>query len=170
MLKLIHHIKELDYHSIMELYDSDNEISDDFSSCESQSRFAVEEAFYHYLREVFFSVSNAFLAVWLNGGRYISALRVEPYRDGLLLEGLETAPAYRNQGYATKLLTSVLPVIENMSYSKLYAHVSKRNIPSLRVHEKCDFHKISDSAVLIDGSVTNLYYTLVRDLPEKTGQ
>ena len=161
MLKLIHHIKELDYHSIIELYDSKNEISDDYFLCESESRFAAEESFYHYLREVFFSVPNAFYAIWLDGDRYVSALRVEPYRDGLLLEGLETAPTYRNQGYATKLLCSVLPVIENMNYLKLYAHVSKDNTPSLRVHEKCGFHKILDNAVLIDGSVTNRYYTLV---------
>ena len=164
MLRLIHHIKELDYHSIMELYDSEHKISEDCSLRESESRFAVEEAFYYYLRDVFFSVPNAFYAIWLNGDRYVCALRVEPYRDGLLLEGLETAPTYRNQGYATKLLRSVLPVIENMNYLKLYAHVSKGNTPSLRVHEKCGFHKISDNDVLIDGSVTNRYYTLVYDL------
>ena len=112
---------------------------------------------------MFFTIKDAFYAVWIERNQYIAALRIEPYRDGMLLEALETSQKNRRQGYATKLLSAVLPVIKNIGYEKLYAHVSKEKAASLRVHEKCGFNIKSDNAVLIDGSVTDDCCTLLRD-------
>ena len=96
----------------------------------------------------------------LSEGKYICALRLEPYCDGLLLEALETAPAYRRRGYAEKL---ILAAIAHFAGKKLYSHVSKRNVPSLCVHEKCGFRRILEYAVYIDGSVNQRSCTLCLD-------
>lgn len=164
MLKLINHMNELNFHAIIDLYSNNNEIfHDQLSGCD-KSRFDAEQDFYQYLRDAFFSVKDAFYAVWCVENQYVSAVRAEPYRDGMLLEALETAPQYRRKGYATKLLSAVIPAVRETGYAKLYAHVSKQNLASLSVHEKCGFSKLSNSAVLIDGSVMNSYLTLLYDL------
>lgn len=93
----------------------------------------------------------------MEAGEYISALRLEPYKDGLLLEALETAPRHRRKGYGYQLLKAVLNAFPDR---KIYSHVSKRNVPSLAIHEKCGFRKISDAAAYIDGSVNERAVTL----------
>ena len=76
--------------------------------------------------------------------------------DGLLLEALETAPACRRHGYAAALVRAVMEVYGE---KKIYSHVSKRNTPSLRVHEKCGFRRIAEHAVYADGSVMQNHVT-----------
>jgi GNAT superfamily N-acetyltransferase len=117
----------------------------------------AEEEHRAYLQEVFFRTPGAVLALWEEAGKYVSALRLEPYRDGLLLEALETAPAERRKGYAGKLIQAVQ---ERFAQEKIYSHVSKRNIPSLRTHEVCGFRRIAENAVYADGSVTSRSCTL----------
>jgi len=116
----------------------------------------AEQDFYQYLWECFFKIPGACYGIWEEKGRYISALRWEPYQDGVLISALETAPAYRGQGYASKLLTAVLEELEG----PVYSHVSKHNTPSLCVHRKCGFQIISESAKYLDGSVNSRAYTL----------
>ena len=72
----------------------------DESIRENSERFLIskwqgEDAFLSYLEEDFFRQKSAFYAIWLVENSYQSALRLEPYRDGLLLEALETAPNAR---------------------------------------------------------------------------
>jgi RimJ/RimL family protein N-acetyltransferase len=110
----------------------------------------VEQDFYQYLRECFFTTEGAIYALWSPAGEYVSALRLEPYQDGLLLEALETAPGQRRKGYAADLITAVLQMVGE---TKVYSHVSKRNTASLRTHEKCGFHRVLEHAVYADGSV-----------------
>lgn len=117
----------------------------------------AEQAFYQYLAEGFFSVPGAVYAIWQEQGVYISALRLEPYEDGLLLEALETAPAQRRQGYAERLIRAV----QGEFPQKIYSHVSKKNLPSLAVHKKCGFRQVLDYAKYIDGSVARNAVTLV---------
>ena len=99
---------------------------------------------------------GAVYALWVEDGRYRSALRLEPYEDGLLLEALETAPKYRRQGYAEKLMRAVQEAFPQ----KIYSHVSKRNKASLAIHEKCGFRQVLDYARYIDGSVAHNAITL----------
>ena len=106
---------------------------------------------------MFFPTDGVVYAIWEAEGRYVSALRLEPYRDGLLLEALETAPDQRRKGYGRRLILSVL---EQFPGVKIYSHVHKRNLPSLAIHEKCGFRRISEQAVYIDGSVNSRACTL----------
>ena len=115
-----------------------------------QQLYLAEQDFYQYLRECFFAVPGAFYAVWVEHDRYVSALRMEPYKDGLLLEALETAPEHRQKGYATALIRAAL---QKAGSVKVYSHVSKKNVPSWKTHEVCGFQKILDYAVYADGSV-----------------
>lgn len=115
--------------------------------------FALEKAereFYDYLRQVFFRTPGTAYALWEVNGNYVSALRLEPYRDGLLIEALETAPDQRRRGYARSLLQAV---ISAKADEKLYSHVENHNRASMALHLGCGFARVSDFAVYIDGSV-----------------
>ena len=139
--------------------ESNSENGQEFWPEESSHRqiALAEQEFYSYLRQVFFKTDGAFYAVLEQDGQYVSALRLEPYRDGLLLEALETAPDHRRKGYATVLVRDVL---EHTGNIKIYSHVGKRNFASLRTHESCGFRIVSDFAVYADGSVNQRCYTL----------
>ena len=117
-----------------------------------------------YLRDDFFRQRNAFCAAWVVDGKYRSVLRMEPYRDGILLHGLETAPDARKMGYAFSLITEIAAYLRQYQYENVYSHISKQNLPSLRLHEKCGFQIISDSATYIDGTVTQNSYTMLLKL------
>ena len=119
----------------------------------------AEQDFYQYLQDDFFSAEEAAYYLWQINNRYVSALRLEKYRDGLLLEALETIPENRGKGYASFLIRAVqqLPELEG---KKIYSHVGKMNAASLKTHQKCGFEIISDRAVYIDGSVNDRCYTL----------
>ena len=114
----------------------------------------AEDAMLSYLREDFFRQKGSCYAVWLCEGTYRSVLRLEVYRDGYLITSLETAPEARRKGCAYSLLQAVLVYLRENGCPAVYAHIEKRNIPSMRLHEKCGFVKISDSATYIDGTVT----------------
>ena len=129
-------------------------------SKESQIREA-EMDFYRYLREEFFSVKNAFYAIWEVDHHYCSALRMDPYHDGWLLCALETAPNERKKKYASALIHAVKDYLADSGNFKIYSHISKRNIASLRTHQKCGFHKLLDYAVYLDGSVLHNSYTYI---------
>ncbi len=116
-----------------------------------------ENIFYDNL-SYFFSQENAVYCIW-EDGVYVSALRLEPYRDGLLLTGLETKPDCRGRGYAKMLLKAVLSLEEVKSYGKVYSHIHNRNTASQKLHKKMNFEKFSDTAVLLDGTVSAFYET-----------
>lgn len=120
----------------------------------------AEEDFYAYLHDCFFGKPHASYYIWEEAGSYVSALRLEPYRDGLLLEALETAPDKRRLGYAARLMDAVLLSLCEQGSVCVYSHVSKKNIPSLKTHQHCGFQIISDYAAYIDGSVNHRAYTL----------
>lgn len=153
MLILIENMKDLNFRQLMDVYEEGNlENARTMFPYEPQAQWPLlaEQSFYQYLKECFFPTEGAVYAVWTVEGRYVSALRLEPYRDGLLIEALETAPKQRRRGYATALLRAVK---EMAGERKLYSHVSKRNLPSLRTHGACGFHRILEYAVYADGSV-----------------
>lgn len=158
MLLLATSLREVKFSQLMAVYaQSNRENAREFYS-QLPEELAVGEAeqdFYQYLKEVFFPTRGAVYAIWEVGGCYVSALRLEPYKDGLLLSALETAPGSRQQGYAKALLAAVLP-----GKGKVYSHVGKKNVPSLRVHESCGFQIVSERATYIDGSVNSRCYTL----------
>ena len=162
MLRLAKKYSELDFAQLMEVYGEGNrengaELYPRLSEYEQLLR--AEQDFSAYLREDFFKAEGAYYAVWVENGQYLSALRLEPFGEGMLLEALETRPDRRRKGYATKLLLAVL----ELETRKIYSHVSKKNVPSLRTHEKCGFRKILDHSVYIDGSVSTNAVTLSKE-------
>ena len=160
MLILARNIRDLSFSRLMEVYIEGNlENAEEFypDLTEGQKLMQAEQDFYQYLNEVFFRTSGAVYAIWEVQGSYVSVLRLEPYRDGRLLEALETAPSRRRQGYGVQLIKAVQEQFPNQ---RIYSHVGKKNVPSLRVHEKCGFRRISEYAVYIDGSVNRRACTL----------
>lgn len=153
-------LRDLSFGKLMEVYAEGNlENGRDLWPEEPEGRqmALAEQEFYQYLQQVFFRTEGARYLILEDGGRYISALRLEPYQDGLLLEALETAPAFRRKGYGESLVRAALELPE---ITKVYSHVGKRNTASLRTHEKCGFVKILDHAVYADGSVNDVCCTL----------
>ena len=126
------------------------------SLSEGQALEQAELDLGEYLQRDFFS-HHGLYAFWENGNRLVSALRLEPYRDGLLLEALETMPEERCKGNAKALISAVQ---KELPATVLYSHVAKSNLPSLKVHKKCGFTVESHHAVFLDGSVSSRYYTL----------
>lgn len=160
MLILVHSIRELRFCDLMEVYeDSNREKATDWPNLPPMFALQMAEQDHReYLQDVFFRTPDAVLAVWEENGVYVSALRLEPYKDGLLLNALETAPKHRKKGYAARLIRAVQ---EKMGTVKIYSHVNKRNVPSLKTHEVCGFRVISDCAVFLNGSVDYRSCTLL---------
>lgn len=161
MLRIVRSMKDLNFSELMEVYSEGNlenarELYPHLP--EGQGILRAEQDFHQYLREIFFQTAGAYYAIWQQEGRYISALRLEPYRDGLLLNGLETPPEYRRQGYARKLVQAALELCVG---SKVYSHVHKKNTPSLQLHLQCGFRRISEQAIYLDGSVNSRCCTLL---------
>ena len=159
MLCVVKRMGELDFAALMEVYEEGNlENGEELwpELPEGLRQLNAEQAFHQYLRECFFVTPEAVYCIWQEKGKYVSALRLEPYQDGLLLEALETAPHSRRKGYAAALIKAVL---ETFGEKKIYSHVSKRNTASLRTHESCGFHRIADHAVYADGSVMQNHIT-----------
>lgn len=121
----------------------------------SEQKFLAEQDLYAYLSDVM-NDGLATVAVWEIGGVYVSALRLEQYRDGLLLTSLETACSARGKGYAGMLVRNVLDVQDGQM---IYSHIYKENTVSIHIHEKCGFRRIEDTAVLLDGSVSHDHFT-----------
>ena len=160
MLRLARKCSELIFSNLMEVYEEGNRENGAQhwpGLFGNEQILRAEQEFYRYLED-FFRTKGAYYAVWEENGRYLSALRLEPYEDGLLLEALETRPDCRGKGYGSLLLEAVSAV----ETGNIYSHVSKKNLASLRVHEKCGFRKLLDYAVYIDGSVLSDAVTLCR--------
>lgn len=107
-----------------------------------------------FLRYEFFGQAGAALWLWSEGGEAVSALRTEPWKDGVLVTALQTAEGCRNHGYARMLLSAVLAQLRQQGSGRAYAHIHHRNSASICVHEKCGFRRIADTARLLDGTVT----------------
>ncbi len=152
MLKIVDNLGNLCFSQLMGVYvegNRENGAENYPNLPENQQILEAEQDFHQYLRECFFSTPGAFYALWVVDTIYVSALRLEPYQDGLLLEALETIPSHRQKGYAKALVDAVLDYVGEQ---KVYSHVHKKNIPSLRTHESCGFRRILEYAQYIDGS------------------
>ena len=139
MLKLIYSMADLDVEQLLELY---------------KGQGVDENDFLDYLRVDFFKQKNSFYGIWVVEGYYLSALRMQPYNDGLLLTGLATSADVRRKGYGYLLVSEVLKQLSSCEYKIVYSHIHKKNVPSIKLHDKCGFKMCSDSARYIDGTVT----------------
>lgn len=161
MLHLVTSMRDIPFGSLCAIYREGNLENGAFlapQEAEAQQLRLGEDRFYDFLHD-FFRIPGAVYALWSDGGEYVSALRLEPWKDGLLLEALETAPDFRRKGYASQLIRAVQAAFPG----KIYSHVSKRNKPSLKTHFSCGFTIASDFAAYVDGSVNAGAYTLVSE-------
>ena len=165
MLTIVNYLGQLRFGALMEIYQEGNRENGEMSYPDlspHEQLMLAEQDFYTFLSECFFRQPDAAYYVWSDNGRYVSALRLEPYRDGLLLEALETHPEFRRRGYAKLLVRSVL---ETIGEHRVYSHISPHNAPSLAAHKSCGFQKILDYAVYVDGSVNNRCDTYLYENP-----
>ena len=165
MLKIANSIRDLDFYGLTRVYSQyireDGALN--YPSLEPESQMiSMEQDFYQYLIE-FFKDSRSFYALWEDEGTYVSAMRLEPYRDGWLVSGLETLPEARGRGYAKELMMASMDYLKSLGGGKVYSHVGKKNAPSLSAHKSVGFRIISDSARYLDGSVSHQCYTLCFD-------
>ena len=163
MLFVANSLGELDFPQLMKIYiEGNREHGEDCwpeKSLEEQLSLS-EQDFYTYLRERFFTKAGAVYMVWSENGRYVSALRLEPYRDGLLLEALETLPEEWRKGYAASLICAVQEWLKESEVISVYSHVSKQNTASLRTHVKCGFEIFLDHSYYNDGTRMDNTYTM----------
>lgn len=155
MLVIAKSFRDLRFSELMQVYEQSNlEAAEERKNLPPMFALQLaEQDFRQYLQEVFFRTKGAVCCIWEENGHYVSALRLEPYRDGLLLAALETAPAFRKRGYASALIQAVQQYLAACGNVKIYSHVNKQNIASVCTHEKCGFRVISDRAVYLNGSV-----------------
>lgn len=161
MLIIAKSVRELNFGLLMGIYEEsnrENALERWPELPEGQRMLMAEGDFYQYLREIFFTVPGSVCCIWEENGTYVSALRLEPYRDGVLLEALETAPTLRCRGYGEKLIRAA---IERCGGTRIYSHVGKSNEASLAIHKKCGFNRTLEYAVYVDGSVNHRCCTMV---------
>ena len=165
MLTVAKTLNALQFSSLMAVYEESNrENGEEFypHMTPQEQLLQAEQDFYNYLRNGFFKEPGGAYYIWSAQGQYVSALRLEPYQDGLLLEALETHPALRGRGYAKRLIKAVLETVEGQ---RVYSHISPRNGPSLAVHKACGFQKVLNHSVYADGSVNSRCHTYRYEKP-----
>ena len=160
MLLWANNVSELDFEKLMQVYREGNqenalEFYPDLEPERGQVR--AEQDFLDYLTTDFFNRKGARYGIWEEAGNYITALRLEPWEDGLLLQALETHPDHRRCGFAKLLIREVQKCLPGIT---IYSHVSKRNKASLATHQSCGFCIHKDSVRLLDGTVSANGYTL----------
>lgn len=166
MLQFIRTFKHLNFRLLADVYKESCQISGMQNYPDEpyfQQLRSAEQDLYGEVK-CFFEDSKAFYAVWLVDGRYMSVLRMEPHKDGLLLEGLETMPEARGNGYAKQLICAVLSALSDQSGMPVYSHIDKNNSASLAAHKACGFEKVKDCAVYVDGSVSSNAYTMLKTI------
>ena len=126
-----------------------------YSQTVDKKNWAEVNAFLEDL-QLFYENKDTCVMQWIEDGKAVAAMRLEPYQDGFLITCLETHPDHRRKGYAYMLLETVLSKYPGIYYS----HVDKRNKPSLQLHRKLGFEIILDYAVHVDGSVYSGSVTL----------
>ena len=162
MLKIYNCLADIDFRQLMDVYEEWNRINGKSVYGKFPANLQMlysEQDFYAYLVE-FFREPSARYAVWIHDGRYVSALRLEAYNNGLLLNALETRLDTRNCGFAKMLIKSVLNDLRSKGSGVLYSHIQKNNAISIRAYLSCGFSVFSDSAVYLDGTIRPDSYSL----------
>lgn len=144
-------LKGLDFAKLMAIYREGNEENASYfypnllDKTEAIRR--VEGDFLDYLRRDFFSRAGARYLVLEEDGIWVSALRLTPLEERRwYLEALETRPDCRRKGCGARLLAGTLERLKEEGPFQLFDCVSKKNFPSLRMHEKSGFFVTAEPA------------------------
>ena len=149
MLLRINRFEDLDARRLMDVYcESNFENTDYFFPDLEDKNIAVrkvEEGFLGFLRDEFYARAGNVYWVLEDSGIWVSALRLNLVEAGLFyLEALETRTDCRRKGHAAELLNGVTASLKKDGPFRICDCVSKKNIPSIRVHEKCGFRIVSE--------------------------
>lgn len=161
MLQVFYEVKQLPFGALKQVYSQSigQQALLDYPG-RPDAILQAEMDFYDYLRFSFFQTEGARCCIWTEAGRAVAALRLEPYRDGMILTGLETEPTQRGQGYARKLMLAALA--QECAQMTVYSHIDRENRASIAVHEKCGFKILTNYAVYLDGSASSKADTYIR--------
>lgn len=162
MLLVMRCISDVDIPQILPVYDETigwMERKRYRGSLESAFGMSSQDRFTEDLCQFFEAPGSKFF-VWTAQGKYVSAVRAEQFADGMLLSYLETDPVYRGKGYARSLVGAAVQYLEQNGHERIYSHIEKRNVVSMAVHMANGFQTIADHATLLDGTVSQKYYTL----------
>lgn len=154
MLTIITKPEDLPYSALMAVYEQTigEKAANHYPCRDTHERLILaEQDLYQYLIEALRN-ETAIVALWSVQRRYVAALRLEQYRDALLLTSLETAPDDRRKGYASNLVCAVLSAYP---HHKIYSHVYSSNCASVALHRKCGFRQIATFAEFLDGSISH---------------
>ena len=163
MVTYIQKIRDCDISALFSVYSQSLEEARTlhYSRLDANEGFLLaSQDYYQYLSQVFFRTPGAVLAVYSHNGEYVSALRLEPYQDGYLLNALETAPDCRGKGFGKHLVEEVIAYCRAAGIHVLYSHVDKQNVASQKLHLAVGFTVVSRNATLLDGTFSTQYETL----------
>lgn len=162
----IREFSQIDGRKLMDLYGESNAENVDYFYPDAADKSAalakVEADFLAFIRDDFLQNQANRYTVLTEGGVWVSALRLYALGTGeYYIEALETHPAYRRRGYGAALLNMVLERLRAEGPFRVRDCVNKKNIPSLRTHEKCGF-KTADTVGhnLLNGSVNERCFTM----------
>ena len=95
----------------------------------------AEQALYAFLREDFFP--GGICCLWEEKGRYVAVLRLQPWKDGWLLDGLQTHRDHWRKGYASEAAAACIRVaFEQFGFPAVYSYMNAKNEPSFRTAMK----------------------------------
>lgn len=146
MLVKVNELSEKEQRLLMDLYEDGNiknasYFYPDIEDIEVGKK-KVEENFIAYIKDEFFISDGNIYYVWEENDIWISAMRVYKINNNLYyIEALATHPKYRKQGFAGKLMNSVIKELKSYGEFEMKSMTSKENIASQRTHEKCGFNK-----------------------------
>ena len=149
MLIKITEYQNVNARELMDVYSESNLENTEYFFPEETDKEAavkkVEAGFLDFLKNDFFDQAEAAYWILEADGVYVSALRTCRIQDGLYyLEALETRPDRRQKGYGAMLLSMVLDSLKENGPFRLCSCVGKKNIASLKTHEKCGFRVVSE--------------------------
>ncbi|MDC7295418.1 GNAT family N-acetyltransferase [Butyrivibrio sp. DSM 10294] len=166
MLRKIMKYSDLDERKLMDIYSESNyDNTEYFYPDEKDKEKAVklvETNFCDFLKNDFFKREDSVYWIYEENGEWLSALRTcMVQRDVYYLEALETRPDHRRNGYGALLLSNVVEELKKAGPFRLCDCVSKKNIASLKTHEKCDFQIASEEGYdYLSKETDNRYFGL----------
>ena len=149
MLLRIKNYTDINDRKLMDIYTESNFENVDYFYLDEVDKSVgvkkVEAGFLDFLKNNFFKQEEAAYWVLEENGIWVSAARTCFIKhDIIYLEALETMPSKRNKGYGSKLLFELIEALKKEGHFRLCDCVSKKNIPSLKTHEKCGFKIVAD--------------------------
>ena len=140
MLKIIDIINKEVVTNLFEVYkESMDDLRSNFNSiCEMYKMY--EE----FLKD-FIKKHNQIILVECFEGEWVSSLRaIETKKGYWFLEGVETNPKKRKKGFGSALLLHSIEYLKELGMIEITCIISKNNINSQKLHEKCGFIQTSD--------------------------